>query len=257
MTVPTPTSEYLDINTATFTDQSAPVDIDDQHNPDAGATFDGVNDYKTTAVTPFTSAGGASNSFSVWIKTPNTETVNTNIMCQLDTGVSNKRAFTLTHLGAGSGGLQIQWRGPTDVIWMNAEIVAGMLDWDDDTWRLITGTVTDTVAKIYIGGVEASSYANQSENGTYTGPPAAPSTLALGGLTNGGGYYAGSLSRPKFWEGTTLSDAQVLEEYNAEFASIGEGFLVGGIQGGLGRPDFRLDMIRQTRYNKGLPRFRR
>jgi len=142
-------------------------------------------------------------------------------------------------------------------------IVSGHKNWDDGEWHLVTGTInaaSDDV-NIYIDGAEATSYNTQDSTGpggAFTDFPASPASLSLGQFADGlaGYFYDGSLSRPKFWQDTTLSAAQVAKEYANEVAAIGEGFGSDPV-GGVGRPDFRLDQNRQTRYNRGPLRFTR
>jgi hypothetical protein len=110
----------------------------------------------------------------------------------------------------------------------------------------------DANINVLINGVEPTYHLQNLKVGTgYTSFDGTGE--ARWGLAPGEGRFTGDIARLQLWSNEFASNSELLDLYNAEVAAIGSG----GIKGGEGRPNFRLDFHRSTRYNRESPRFNR
>lgn len=252
MTIPATTDEFLNLNILPFTANGGLTVIDDQHTSNSTGLLDGVNDFYSSTVKPFIRGSGErTHSFSFWIRADDPTT--SSLPITQHGGAADRGFIVLVNTT-----LMVEFSsgGATDTF--RSTLAAGTDNWDDGKYHLITVTTTaGTDLKIYIDGVEASSYASKNIKtgaGFDTGFSAGIENLEIGSFGSGAGsFFQGIVSRPKFWRLIELTAAQVLEEFNKEVAAIPSD----GLRGGVGRPNFRLDCLRQTRYNRGLVRFDR
>lgn len=249
------TSEYPNINTATFTDVSAPVDTDDLWNPLAASAFDGVDDYKTSSELPLSASSGTSHTVQFWLKYTTSSSGFDFLLGQYNNASATNRTLLVNVNSTDQLTVQFFTNGSNSV---TSIIADGHKNWNDGNWHMITGVTSGSSPAIYIDGVVASAYVSQTSAGSYTGPGSDPDTLSIGATEDGGALTLGTITRLKVAEGDAATAGEVTAEYSSEVAAQGEGFgAAAPTIGGQGRPSFRLDILRQTRYNRGLPRFNR
>ena len=216
MAVPATTATYIDLPNDGFTVNSAPTVIDDQHNASAAYNFDGVDDYLST--TGQVANGGETQfSLSCWVKTTAANGIILNQRSSSSVG-----QFTLR---LNTNKLKV-WAFTNGSAYTSS---TGATSFNTGQWVHLCATVNGDDINLFLNGVEDTYSAQDSLAGGGFGAGGTNATLA--NLEVGDRSYAstvldGDISRVKVWSGTTLSVAQVLEEYNAEFAAIGEGFAV-------------------------------
>lgn len=247
--------QYDDVTTTPFTSNGSPATVDDQHNPASALDYDSAVDWSSSTATPFTN-GSTKGTFSFWI---NWDGSSGHMISQRPTGSPAKFIWYMSV--ATNGQLSLSYEA-TDAT--NAGIVSnsatGVLV--ASTWTHLTGVMDLTnaaeKAHIFKSGAEVSYAVKDNVLGTPGVTMVDPGTLSLMSANSNAATLlpGGIFSRPTFFDNEVRSDANILTEFNNEFAAIGEGF-PSGLIGGQGRPNFRLDMIRNTRYNKGLARFSR
>jgi hypothetical protein len=245
------------LNTATFTENGGVSPVDDQHNPLAAYTFEGTDDKLTSSEKPFSNGSSGLNTFAMWLKVGSSFAGDVPLIGQWSATAATK-TFLVYINNAVSKQLTVAYAN-NDTNRTQSGLNLGTDNWDDEGWHFIVGTSNGTDINIYIDGSEASAYAFQDSNSGsgFSDFPSTQPTLTLAQLEDDSWNWANTytLSRPQFWKGTKLSDCQVAKLYSNEQAAIGEGWPT--LVGGLGRPSFRLDPIRQTRYNRGPTRFSR
>ncbi len=222
MAVPTPDKEFLDLTISPFTANGSPTVADDQHNPDSTFNFDTINDWLSSSTTPFTN-GSATGTLSFWIfwdgtgegRFLNQRSSTAGAIGIWYCGVSALGSITLAYEETESGNEGVNSNSS------NSTLVA-------NTWTHIAGIInlTAETCEIFKNGVEVSYSVQDNVIGTPGATLTTPGTLGvMSGNSNVGSSLAGGIiSRLKFWDDTVLTDAQILEEYNNEVASVGEGF---------------------------------
>lgn len=245
------TTEYLDLSDAVFTVSGA-TKADDLFNSDTALFFDGINDVSTSSEEPFTASSGSKHSMTALIINDG-GTSDAQIIMNMRTMVAGTNAVMSFIIDA-SQFLEANWmsNGTTDrVKSASVDISSTLLN---NVRHHVGATVNGNVCKIYIDGIEqAYSTENQVSGGGFTGVKSGSLTpLTVGDDINTTHPFDGTVERLKFFEGETLSDAAMLTEALAELAGP-----LSSPRGGYGRPSFRLDFLRQTRYNRGLTRSNR
>lgn len=223
MAVPTPTSQFKDLTVATLIPNGSPSITDDQHCTNVTYAFDGVNDFLSSALTPFSASSGSKHSLTFWMNvTDPTPAVNFSTVEMADVaGLSNGLWY-----------LALQTTGRLECSFMSNGLTARVKSQISDAasigWNHIGLTVDGNDLNIYMGGSEGTYVINsQVIGGGFTGVKSGSLTpLSVGKGLNG--VSDTIFSRLKFWEGTTLTSAQILEEFNAETNLIGTCDIGGG-----------------------------
>jgi len=222
MAVPTKTDSFQNLTTATFTAVGSPLVASDQHGTNNTYDMDESNDLLTTTETPIGTGKDHSLAFWMFIRTGSTGA--NMIISQTDTTLSrygyrfffdanNAKMVAFWDSGAGANLL--------------AESTTGTVS--KDVWIRVLSTVDGTTngatsARLFLNGLEPVYSKQEKAGGGYTGPTVTPSVLIVGAeRAAGGNHMRGIPSRIDYWEGTILTPAQALEEYNNELAAIGAG----------------------------------
>lgn len=222
MTVPTPTDEYTDLNSSPFTSQGGVAIADSQHAVDVAIDCDGVDDFVSSSELPFSASSGSVHSMAIWFKTDQNGSTTRAFMCQANSGNFTNAAFYFVF---GSG--------PTEKIecgflsnGLSGYVKSSTLDvlaaFADGQWHLIHVTVNGNSLDIYIDGVEVTYTEHSTVVGSgFTGIKSGTvNPLSVGAYNNAASTWQGTLAPPRFWEGTELTAAQVLEDFNNQFASV-------------------------------------
>jgi len=221
MTVPTPTFTDDDLsNVGVWTHEGTPTFPDDQHNTTAGFGGDGV-DNNANNTSGFTSGSGDEQSVSCWFKIP-AVSVEKSIINQRDNDAGAAVAFAVNINASG----QIVGSFATTTI-ANRTTSVSSASFDDDVWHHLIVTANGTDINIFIDGAEVA-YTTQdaSSGGGFTGISYSGGLdLSLGAFSpqttvSTRAFLLGELSRPRLWQGTTLTPAEVLEEFDNEFAAV-------------------------------------
>jgi hypothetical protein len=247
----TPSKEYTTtLNSGTFTENGTVTYQDDLWNPNAAVVLNGTDAFLTSSEKPFDSSE-ADNSFAVWATIATVQ--DSILLCQHDTSDVPGAAESLK-IQPTTFELRADARAGSSTNRTHSEISSSTDSWDTtDTLRHFMVTIhcsaTASLIRVYMNGVEFSSYGAENTVGG-TGCTAFPASgdvtgLAFGSYFNGGSrFFAGVLTRPKFWKGDRFSEHQVLAEYNAEVAAQGE-----GLSGDTGNSTLRLN--RNISLNSG------
>ena len=240
-----------------FNESGAPTFVDDLWNLNAALDADGVNDSLDRAEV-VTDNATPKFSYAIWIKT--TTTAGGLIMCQLANAAadaSDRGCFFLQMNGNGTLSPTFFTTSSSNMVFSSSTNAGPFYNDGNLHHILITGNGNDV--NIFTDGTEVT-YQNQNfvSGSGFTSIVNNSKLLGIANQIGGSSnlFFDGEVTRPKIWLQTEITTAQALEEFNDEEAAQGEGFFV-PIQGGVGRPSFRLDPNRQTRYNRGPLRFKR
>jgi len=221
MAVPTPTYEDLDLRDG-WTEGGSPSYIDDQHNPEAALAADGVNDILTRAAVITT--GQTKYSLSYWVRFNDTDT-GYHVCQDQGAGFADKN---FRNQWSGSNIWHVAY-GTTDNTYSYKKTATELTL---EVWYHFLATVDGTDPTL-ANKVELFLNGSSDEDTVVSGPSGGfnnttgEQILSLGGRGSySPGYTHCDISRIKLWNGTELSSAQATEEYNNEFAAIGEGFNV-------------------------------
>jgi len=225
MTVPTPTFPVVDFDDgAKWTLVGGTTTAIDRFGS-VKAIGDGSGDiarYLDTA--PITVSSGSQHSLACWFKTTTTSqrvimaqrnapTTQTAWEMQLD--ASGRITTSFYSVTNASSGISSQTSGA----------------FNDNILRHLLATVDGNDVNIHINGREVSSYNNQDNiiGSGFTGIAASGiANLSALGFFNASFELPGEITRIKGWEGTILTPAEVLEEFNNENGSnITEDLLLG------------------------------
>ena len=221
--VPTFTDSDNDLTVATYTANGGATITDDQHNPSSTYLLDGSAGYLSTTIKPFDTGSGITHAMRTWARADDTSQ-NGAIIAQHAS--STDRGFMIFQLAAGTLFVEFCDGGGNNNI--RSTIAAGMLNWDDGNYHLITATCYNgTDVRVWIDGVEATSYVSKDVivgTGFATGFGAGIDNLHIGAITGGTNLFPGIPSRPGWWEGKHVSACQIAKDFSNEFAAIGEGF---------------------------------
>lgn len=218
MVVPTPTDEYLDITVAPFTANNGPTEVSDQHTASSAFDFAGdpSGEWLSSTDTPFTSST-ARGTVSVWVTWD--EQNGPFPLNQRFTAAGNSYWY-LQVAPSGRVAAVINTNGNASVL--STSVTNRILL---DKYALITMRF-DLVAQtcdLFVNGLELNYFQHDVVTGSLdtTFNDSMP-TLGVASLFSDSASqnYGGIISRPKFWDGTTLSDAEILEEFQNECASV-------------------------------------
>lgn len=219
----------------------SPVLVNDRFNDNAGIDCDGDND---SAQAAGTLNSGTDITTVCWFK--------------IASGLSQQG--TLLAQFVNSGQQQFIMRMETD-----GDIDFNLLDtdgastsasttqaaiWDDDEWHhAACAHSTAAGIEISIDGVNITALTIQQTDFSSFGTTLAPLRTGIRG--DGANKLNGIITRPRVYDDFRDAAARTVI-YNSEIA-----LLNGGMLGSGSRTDFRLDVLRQTRKNRGTPRFNR
>jgi len=228
MTVPTPDFQNLKLSIG-FNILGGASFVDDQHNPGAALQGDGIDNALDLGSPVLQSGDGTAQTVQFWALIPDL-TSSTGIqdaLGQVTADITSTfRMFILTG-GTNHGKLCGQFHSGSN----NVVTTGGNTRLDTGLWILITVRVNGNVVDLFYNGIEEASYApdkNFQFGSGYSGPPLNAADLTVGGALGANFIENGFLmSRIKIWRTVTLSDPEILEEFNNEFAAIGEGFITG------------------------------
>jgi len=217
MAVPATTFEDLDLSDG-WTELSSPLYVADLHNPGAAVRLDGIDDGLVQATENVWTTGETDCSFACWIR----------IYPQ-----SGQRAITVN----ATAFVSIPLNKGSIYVWSDANGKLGTTFYSSQTNTLQSHSVNSvadtgdwlfvgcTIAgssddlNLYTSGVEVSYSLENSKAGTgfTTGFAGTPEAIRVGSVS-ASVFLNGDVSRVRYWDGTTLSAAQMLELYNAEIS---------------------------------------
>ena len=183
---------------------SAPKNFQLTYSSSGGTFFSGSNSW----------LGGQDFTVSAWIKTTNVGSgtnhwTQMHIMSAESGGLANDWGFGVN----GNGKLSFGTGGASDLTYASTSSV------NTGNWVLVTATRTFStgVVKIYVNGsVEATSASTGNANRTLT----SNATLKIGAGDDGGSTFGGNIGAV-YGYNAVLTDAQVLQNYNATMATYG------------------------------------
>jgi len=248
MTIPTADFRDTDLsNTGVWTQTGDP-----QFEPDLWSSEDVATDLDGTdslAAANVISSGSTKMSGSIWLKR--------------DAVASRTEVFFSQQAGFNTTGFKCLWfvgtlrivaydTGGNSVLSQIAESNVPLGSYFHFAWDVEALGSGAADINIRINSVEPSYTAQDSQ--TAAGFNSFTSTDGIDiGFATGEFRFTGQETRPVLWDNVALTSAQWTEEFANEKALQ----LANGIQGGAGRPNFRLDFLRQTRKNKGITRHNR
>jgi len=247
MTHPAPTLFMKDLISAAITPVSFPLIVDDQHNPGAAYNLDGIDDRFTSLLTPM---GNGVTKFSVgfWVKMNATSGGGNYVVVQRAT-VPGGTVYDLSISRSGAN-FRVDWTYRVGGSFVGSTSTYGDVPDAINQWNhiLCRFDMVAATTDIFVNSLEVTYGAHNTTGGT---PPVITSgvkTLGIGSVFNDS-YLAGldgTVSRLAFWNGSFLSDAEILSFNNEEVAAIGEGF-------GLGPKDRIIQQIIEPVYeNNGV-----
>lgn len=216
MAVPTPSLIVTSLNASPYVDHGDPTVVNSTHGALDGTDLDGVGDYKTTpALEPFAASSGSQQSFRLPVKGL---AAGNGIYMGMYDGSSNANAvfyIVIASGGSGVSNLRLRWfNGGSNSIRTESVPVYDILA--DGNLHVIHGTVNGNDANIYLDGVELVYAAKDGTTGSgFSGVKSGSVTpLSVGAWADGQLALKSEVHPMAFWDSVTLTDAQVLEDYN-------------------------------------------
>ena len=215
-------TDYFDHPNDGFNLFSAPVITDDQHNPNACFSFDELDDWMNHTDIPIGS-GESKYTITGWI--------NTNPAIGGTKGIINQRPGSYTGTAyditlANNGSFAVAHRENNNSKNISSASSASAFSLDTWFWFGAAIDVTNRTIDIAINGIEVSYSVHSALVGLPSATTITMTKLGVGSIFNDSFLVGaeGEIARMRFKPGTLFSMAQMLIEFNAEFAKIGEGF---------------------------------
>jgi len=211
-----PSAKYLDLTVSPFTENGTPTQADDQHTLSSTYDFDTTGDYLSSSVTPISNG---SNKFTIglWVKPSVLNTVHY-VINQTPT-VNAGQYYYCSVRSDGAVNFTVQ---NVNSSFFRSQTVTGVVVTNQWTHLMFTVDVALRTVDMSVNG-DTPSYATGKYNDVDLSPDAtmSPSTLGVNSAYNASYLlgFEGNISRIKFWDGTDFSAAEMLAEYDAEYAA--------------------------------------
>lgn len=254
-------TEYTDYTDSIFLPQGSPTFVDDQYCEGNAPDLNGSTQYlKTSGEFPIRTSSGNKHTVRIVAKVDTSEM----LIAQTSTAGSYTNAvFVLKTTSAPTERLYALWFSNGLSAYVESQVLADLgATINDGNYHVFVHTINGNVGQWYLDGV-AQSTTNAIKAGTGFTDGVRSSgiaSLTLGATDDATQLFNGIIGRSKIVEGEAWTQQQVTDDYDELVAKIGICDFdapTGGPIGGLGRPNFRLDGLRQPRWNRGPVRFKR